>query len=951
MLGKWSDAVTGHPYIVLAIAFFLAAAAIYITVIGLPVGKPGDFGPLGFQSDRNDLLSRELDWNQRFITWNELFEGINDLIVIVDAWGSDGQAEPGDDARARALVDDLGETLLASEATQQVVWRFGPDDADPSAMRLMNMEDFRRQLADIAQSQMMLTSDTPEALFGQVNAEIRREAAGLAEVSQEDETQAVAGLGDLRRMVEAMTTVLATPADEPVDFAAAMQQAGGEAAAQWQYFQSENGRHYYIRVTPTLEKGTISAAENAIAATRAIIAEVSARHPGVEVGLTGVEVVEADETQVATFDGTVSSIIATVVITFLLIMSFHSWRVPVMAMISLLVGIAWSFGYLTLAIGHLQVLSVVFAVILLGLGIAFGIHLATRLEMVRHTKPDTTEGFVEAMRDAFQTMGPGMITGAVTTAAAFLMMTFTKFNGLAEMGEIAAAGIILCLIAMLTVFPALLRRYKRRHRHIFPISNRRWHVFSESWVMPFAKHPLRTLGGIGIATAAALYGASHIRFDYNLLNMLPHGVDSVEWQRRLINDGGRTLWFAVSIVDDLQTARELTAKYRELDIVDEVGGVGLLFPRDEAEKKAMIAEVRQTLEPALSAAVRGEAASPAATPATDAPATPLPGAVAPGAISPTAGQPELVQQMAAVRAFFTFARLAPARQRPTENVLAAMDGVSRAIGRAITLLSELPTDEQTRRIERLRTAWAQWRQDSARQIDAALSTQPLTLDALPESIRGMYHAPEAGKYALEIYPNLPDGLTDPLEPEFLRDFVTQLEAIDPNLTGASPQFHKSGDLIWDSYQLAGALAVLAVFILVLIDFGSVWDALLSLAPVVIGFIWTLGIMAVMGLDLNPANIMVLPLVFGIGVDSGVHIIHRFRQDGVSRPLGLTGGTGKAITITSLTAIIGFASMIPARHLGIRSLGITLSLAIGMVLLACWILMPAWLEIRSRRQKA
>lgn len=952
-LTEWSDLVTKHPYWVIVISLLLTALSLLVTLVGIPLGPGLRLGPLGFQSDRNDLLSQDLDWNQRFIHWYRTFEGINDLIVVVDAWGSDGRNDPGDEERARALVDELAAALDASPWTRQVTWRYAATDAHPSAMRLLGMADFRQQIEEIAASQPMLAASTPEELFADILRQIQREAAGLASVTEESEAEAVAGLNELARMVDAMAQVLGTPLDEPVDFGRLM---NGTDAMGWQYFVSDNGRHFYIRVSPVLETGTISAAERAIAETRAIISEVSARHPEVEVGLTGVEVVEADETQVAMVDSTISSVVAAIIISALLILAFHSWRLPLIAMVSLLVGIAWSFGFVTVSIGHLQVLSVVFAVILLGLGIAFGIHLASRFEMVRHAYPDTTEGFMAAMRDAFLTMGPGIITGAVTTAAAFAAVMFNDFKGLAEMGAIAAGGIMLCLVAMLTLFPALLRRYERRHRHIFPVAKRKFIVFDVRWVMPFARHPIATLIGLAIVTAAAAVSASQIRFDYNLLNLVPQGVSSVEWQARLINDGGRTLWYAVSIVDDMDEARRLAEQYRRLDVVDDVGGVGLLFPKDEAEKLELIRQTRAALEPALTAAVQGQPV-PGATPSEQPGSPALPGQLesppasgVPGQTPHLAEQPQLIQQMTAVRTFFTFARLAPANQRPPAAILAAMDGVSQAIGRAVAAISDLPRDEQEQRIARLRSAWGAWRQENARLIDAALSTQPLTIEALPESIRGMYHNAEQGVYALEIYPNLPPGQTDPLEPVFLRRFVEALQQIDPEVTGASPQFHLSGDLIWDSYRLAGLLAIAAVFVLVLLDFGSIWDALLSLAPVVIGFVWALGIMRLVGLDLNPANIIVLPLVFGMGVDSGVHIIHRYRQDPVQRPLGLTAGTGKAITITTLTAIIGFASMIPARHLGIRSLGITLSLSLAMVLLACWVLMPAWLEIRERRRK-
>ncbi|MFW6032135.1 MAG: MMPL family transporter, partial [Phycisphaeraceae bacterium] len=138
-----------------------------------------------------------------------------------------------------------------------------------------------------------------------------------------------------------------------------------------------------------------------------------------------------------------------------------------------------------------------------------------------------------------------------------------------------------------------------------------------------------------------------------------------------------------------------------------------------------------------------------------------------------------------------------------------------------------------------------------------------------------------------------------------------------------------------------------VLVLVWIDFRSLSDALLSLVPVTSGFLVTFGVMAILDIQINPANIIVLPLIFGIGVDAGVHMLHRYRQNPSLRPVGLAAGTGKGVTLTSLTAIIGFGSLLVASHRGIASLGFVLSVGILLTLMACWILMPAALELRSR----
>ncbi|NJL30948.1 MAG: MMPL family transporter [Phycisphaerales bacterium] len=168
---------------------------------------------------------------------------------------------------------------------------------------------------------------------------------------------------------------------------------------------------------------------------------------------------------------------------------------------------------------------------------------------------------------------------------------------------------------------------------------------------------------------------------------------------------------------------------------------------------------------------------------------------------------------------------------------------------------------------------------------------------------------------------------------------------DAEVSGVVVQIYESGSLIQRSYIFAGMLALIAVLILVWLDFGNIKDALLSLLPVVVGFALTFGIMKLWGMMINPANIVVLPLMFGIGIDSGVHIIYRWRMDQTGRPPGLTQGTGKGIVIVNLATLLGFGGMMLARHRGMQSLGFVLTLGMAMTLLACLTVMPAWLSLR------
>ncbi|MEE9211725.1 MAG: MMPL family transporter, partial [Phycisphaeraceae bacterium] len=670
ILGWWARLISRRPRWVLFVAIAAAVASIAVAI-----------SHWEFQSNRNDLISPDLEWNQRFIDWQTNFPGSGDLIVVVDTCGPDGRPTDQAAQRARAFVDELGPRLnRENEHIQRAVWGFDPAQVRPRAMRLLPMQQFEQRLRRMRQAEPLLTSPTPQDLIHRTVAELQQQAGGAI-----DEADAAASLHHLTRFIDAAANSLAAEPDQPIDFAAMA--ANPSDATTWNYLASRNNRLLFIRITPWKEQGALSALGGAIKTIRGAIADVSLRHPGVEVGLTGNEVMEADETAAAMRDSMLGSIVAAVLITLLLVSAFHSWRVPLLLMVALLVGIAWTFGYLTVAVGHLQIISVVFTVILLGLGVAFGIHLASRFELVRHAYPDTSAGFADALRDTFEHVGPAVVTGAITTAAAFCMTLLTDFKGVAEMGLIAAAGIILCLISMFSVFPALLRIYKRRHRHLVKMEHRLFHFFEERWISPFTRRPKTTLLVIGLLSAASLLAITRLRFDYDLLKLQPRGVDSIEWQRRIAEDGGESIWFGVSVAADFNEARRRAVRFMQKDTVASVGGVGLLFPRDEQRKIELVRATRQKIGDALNQALHDNAN---------------------GLPSP---EPDLINALQNIRGTLALRTMAGGTIPAT--IAMELDQLGRAIDRVLSIAAGLSPAQREIRLGRLRDQYQRFRAQTA----------------------------------------------------------------------------------------------------------------------------------------------------------------------------------------------------------------------------------------------
>ena len=897
--------MTRYAAIVLVAAWIIAAISAVSAVLFLEVNP-----------SRNDLLSDELRFNQRYLDWIEHFPGTHDLTVVADMQGADGSDRS---AEARAFIDALAERLREEPAVDRIDYGAPEVAFSPATARLLPREEFRAEIERAKEARPLLESPALSQLLAKT-------VHGMAEARDDDRedadhASAIAGLTELVRAVG--DSLRSGSARDSLARVASDHRGSND----WQYLTTPNQRFLFLRMTPKLVEGEVNAAGPAIAAVRAHVAAVKAEIPDVQAGLTGVEVIEGDETDAAMRDASRTSIIAVIALSILLIYSFRGIRTPILLNLSLYTGVAWSFGYLLLTVGHLQILSVFFVLILLGLGMDFGVHLVSSIESARATA--VREGGDTSLRHAFaegfRRSSGGITLGAICTALSFGTSALTKFRGIAELGIIAAGGILLCLITTFTVLPSLIRLV---HKNIGakPVVHLPAKVAQRSIFRPVHSRPVLTLSIAGAFLAVCGWYASQIEFDYDLMRLQPAGVDSVNWQNKLLREGGVSAWYAVSIVDSLEMARQRSAQFLTLPTVGQVNGIAMLFPRDEGEKMQIAALARSDMEDVLREALQpGD--SPPFNAAEEAQA--------------------LVSQLISLRAIF---RPQLERTDLPPEIRTAMEHLGIALDAAIDAATALNPTTLHARIADLHTAYTELRRDVALQLNDLLSTEPLTPDDFPpELLRPFIDMSNADqpRYAIEIHPRTPPDVTNALDPKFLPRFVRDLQSIDPDVTGVLMQIYYSGRLMVRSYLLAGLLSVALVVLVLTVALRSLYEALLCIVPIILGFGAVLAVMHVTDHALNAANIMVLPLMFGIGVDCGVHVVHRFHQDPHDRPLGLSHGTGKGITVTTVTNILGFGAMLFASHRGIQSLGMVMATGMTLTLLASVIVLPAWLELRVR----
>ncbi|MCO6457595.1 MAG: MMPL family transporter, partial [Pirellulaceae bacterium] len=339
---------------------------------------------------------------------------------------------------------------------------------------------------------------------------------------------------------------------------------------------------------------------------RRVVRELARHEPDVRLGVTGLPVLEHDEMQASQDDMLRTGLVSLVGVAVLFITGFGGVRLPLMTVLALLLAMAWSFGFVTLAVGHLNILSISFGVILIGLGIDFGIHFVTRYQQVRLEAEDVAG----ALRETASSVGPGIVTGGLTTALAFCSAWLTDFTGVAELGVIAGGGILLCIAAALLVLPALILTVDgndidgaAERSSALPVGRMCW---------PLVGRPKWALGVAVLVTLGLAAGLPRLRYDHNLLNLQPRNLESVELERRLLERSDRSVWFALSVCDSPAELLARKARFERLPSVQRTEQIADLLPAHDPRRAVWIQQIRRRLSglpdraPLVRAASRSE---------------------------------------------------------------------------------------------------------------------------------------------------------------------------------------------------------------------------------------------------------------------------------------------------------------------------------------------------------
>jgi predicted RND superfamily exporter protein len=660
---------------------------------------------------------------------------------------------------------------------------------------------------------------------------------------------------------------------------------------------------------------------------QALVDSLEQDFPDVDAGLSGQIAREHDEQTYSQQSIGYTTLIAMIAILFFLMVSFRMWVAPLLAIANLILGIIWAMGMAGIVVGQLNLLTTTLSVVLLGLGIDFSIHLISSFTEWRAAG----DSIGDSLQKAFLKSGKGIITGASTTACAFLTLVISSAKGMKEMGLVAGFGLLAIMIATLLFLPIMLvfrerRIDKRREKGKIKELVRRDISFrflglSCEWL---SKRYVFTIAAALVISGLLAWSALSIKWDYDFRKMEPKGLPSVELIDTILEKFDLGMEYAMLLTDSLEESRTLAEEYREISTVALVKDISPYLPTtDEQEKRrAHVADIHNRMSTA-----------------------PLKSAIASHELSVLREEIERLEMNLIEIQDMAFLGGQDKVDNKCKKIVGDPENPdSRNLIQELLQSIDAQEEESIQRLSRFQDRFAPRFKESVLLMS---STEPIRLEDLPDTILDGYTNPDRNKYLLTIYPS-----GDIYNGEFLNRFVEDLERVSEKATGMPSLSVSLVNVFGRDGRNAVLLTLVIVFLLLWLDFKKAGYALTAMIPLALGVFWMVGLMNLTGIALTIMSVIGLPLIIGIGIDDGVHIIHRWEHEGNGRIRTVFSSTGKAILLTSLTTMLAFGSMVFSVMPAWGQFGGALFYGVGACFLTTVVILPAilgWIDRKNGKK--
>jgi hopanoid biosynthesis associated RND transporter like protein HpnN len=661
----------------------------------------------------------------------------------------------------------------------------------------------------------------------------------------------------------------------------------GSATFSWRELTSnkpltDSDRRSFIELRPILDFNALEPGKDATDAIRQAARDLNlAGEYGARVRLTG-PVPMADEEFATVQDGAVVNGIGTVlVVLFILWMALHSPKIISAVFANLFIGLSITTAAGLMMVGSLNLLSIAFAVLFIGLGVDFGIQFSVRYRSERFKGNDLRD----ALAKAAERSAVPLSLAAMATASGFLSFLPTDYKGVSELGEIAGVGMLVAFTSSITVLPALLRllnppgeKEPVGYAFLAPVDH-----FLE-------KHRVIIIVGTLVIAIAGLPLLYFLKFDFNPINLRSPKVESIATFLDLRKDPN-TGANAINVMTNSEAgAKQIEARLIKVPEVLEVRSLDSFVPEDQLAKLKLIAQGARVLNPALN----------------------------PDSIDAAPSDEENVEALK---------ESAESLRKTAGDAKGPGAVASRRLAEALSKLAG--SDQATR--DKTQAIFVTPLKVVLDQLKNLLQAQPVSLKTLPASLTGSWKTKD-GLMRVEA---LPRG--DPNDNETLRKFAGAVLAAEPNAIGGPVSILKSGETVVRAFIQAGVTALIVIGLLLWLALRRITDVLLTLVPLLVAGAVTLEICVLIGLPLNFANIVALPLLLGVGVAFKIYYVTAWRT---GRTNLLQSSLTRAIFFSAMTTATAFGSLWLSSHPGTASMGKLLALSLVTTLAAVLLFQPA-----------
>ena len=847
---------TRHARIVIP-AFLIAAilAGVYVS------------RHIAINTDTSKLLSSSLPWRQQEIKLNNLFPQRTDQLLAVIDGTTPEAADEAADALVKALIDQ-------KDVVRTVTRPDGGEFFARNGILFLSVEDVQRNMDELIKAEPFLGTlaldPTLRGILGAISQSL--EGVRLKKTTLEDMSPAVIAIADSLGKVE----------------------QGQHPAFSWRRLISGHAPkpsdlRRFVNIQPVLNYGDLAPGGQATKAIRVTIAKLGLTPDnGVRVRLTGPVALSDEEFSTIADGAALNGVVTILVVLLILWLALKQARIILAVLINLAVGLSFTAAVGLWMVGALNLISVAFAVLFIGLGVDFGIQFSVRYRAERFAD----RNLLEALEHTGRGVAGPLLLAAASIAAAFYSFLPTAYVGLSELGLIAGTGMIIAFLTTVTLLPALLAVLKPGGEKA---------AVGWAWLAPL-DHFLdrRRNWVVGLTLAAVVLGVPLLRglsFDFNPLNLRSRHVESVSTLLDLIRDPDTSPNTIDVLEPNLASASAMAEKLSKLPEVANTQTLESFVPKDQDEKLAIIDDANfffaNTLNP--------DPIDPA----------------------PTREQTlEAINKTAADLTTTVGDRHTPAADQ------------ARRLASALTALSKASpaTREQAERllVKPLMT--------TLRQVRDILSAEHVAIDTLPPELKGVWVAPD-GEVRIEARPS-GDGNNNAV----LHRFVDAVRKVAPEASGAPVFIVEAASTIVKAFFQAAVWSLLSIALILFVALRRWQDVALTLVPLLVAIVVTLEICVAIGLKLNFANIIALPLLLGVGVAFKIYYVmawrageHNFLQSSLTR----------AVFFSACTTATAFGSLWLSHHPGTSSMGKLMALALVTTVSAAILFQPALLATQSK----